>query len=371
MDEIEAQKKYACPMCGGEARWDPARQALVCVYCGSVTPVKTGDAGSGVVQEHPLAAALRAVPDTERGWMTETHSVRCQSCQAISVFPAGQAAGRCAFCGSAALVDYQALRAPIRPESLLAFQVSESQARDAVRAWYGSRWFAPNQLKRAALTDTVRGVYLPFWTFDAQALCPWTAEAGTYYYETETYEENGEEKTRQVRQTRWEDAEGLVRHFFDDELVSGSKGVSGKLMAQIEPFPTVDQLVPYDGGYLAGWTVEQYQVDLAEASARAEATMETELRPMCSREVPGDTQRELQIFPEYTAQTFKHVLLPVWVLSYDYLGTAYQVLINGYTGRIAGDYPKSWAKILLVVLAAVVLVGLGVEAWIYVKHHGG
>ena len=370
MAEIEAQKKYSCPMCGGEARWDPARQALVCAYCGSVTPAKGVDAATGAAQEHDLAAALRAVPDEERGWETETHSVRCQSCQAITVFPAGQAAGRCAFCGSTALVDYQALRAPIRPESLLAFKVSESQAREAVRGWYGSRWFAPNRLKHAALTDTVRGVYLPFWTFDAQAHCPWTAEAGYYYYETETYSENGEEKTRQIRRTRWEDAAGLVEHFFNDALVAASKGVPDALIRRIEPFPTVEELVPYDGSFLSGWIVEQYQIDLAEAAARAEAAMDAELRRLCAGEVPGDTQRGLEISPLYTGQTFKHVLLPVWVLSYNYFGTAYQVLINGYTGQIGGRYPKSWVKITLLVLLVLALVALCLVVWALVEQHG-
>ena len=367
MDEIEAQKKYACSMCGAEARWDPARQAMMCAYCGNVTPVKAAASASGGIVEHPLAAALRAVPDDERGWMTETHSVRCQSCQAITVFPVGQAGGRCAFCGSTELVDYQAERAPIRPESLLAFKVSESQARDTVRTWYGSRWFAPNQLKRAALTDTLQGVYLPFWTFDAQAHCSWSAEAGYYYYETETYTENGEEKTRQVRHTRWEPASGLVEHSFDDELVSASKGVPGELMTQIEPFPTVESLVPYDGGFLAGWTVEQYQVDLATAAREAEATMQGALWEVCESKVPGDTSRGLQIEPLYTGQTFKHVLLPVWVLSYRYRQAVYQVLINGYTGQIAGKYPKSMVKITLLVLM-LLIVG-GVAWWMHLHPH--
>ena len=208
-------------------------------------------------------------------------------------------------------------------------------------------WLAPNPLKRAALTDTLQGVYLPFWTFDAQAHCSWSAEAGYYYYETETYTENGEEKTRQVRHTRWEPVSGLVEHFFDDELVSASKGVPEELMGKIEPFPTVESLVPYDGGFLAGWTVEQYQVDLATAADEAEATMQKELWSRCEGKVPGDTSRGLQIEPLYTGQTFKHVLLPVWVLSYRYGKEAYQVLINGYTGQIAGKYPVSALKVAL------------------------
>jgi DNA-directed RNA polymerase subunit RPC12/RpoP len=355
-EELTAQKKYACAMCGGEARWDPAKQALVCAYCGSAMPAKMDEA-SGAIQEHDLVVALRQVPDDQRGWETETHSVRCQSCKAITVFQPGRVAQRCDFCGSSALVDYQELRPPIRPESLLPFKISESQLRDAARQWYQSRWFAPNKLKKAALTDQVHGFYLPFWTFDAQAHCPWTAEAGYHYYVTESYaDSNGKSQTRQVQRTRWEPVSGVVNHFFDDKLVAASKGVPADLIAKIEPFPTLDQLAPYDPGYLSGWVVEQYQIDLGAAADHARKLMDDDLESMCASEVPGDTHRSLSIHPEYSGQTYKHVLLPVWVLSYNYLGTVYQMLINGYTGKIAGRYPKSWIKITLLVLAIAIVV---------------
>ena len=356
--ELTAQKKFSCPLCGGEALWDPAKQALVCMYCGTASPAQI-DAATGTVEEHDLAAALRDVPDSQRGWMTETRSVRCQSCQAISVFPAGVAAQRCAFCGSSALVDYTEMRAPIRPESLMAFRLSESQVREAVRDWYGSRWFAPNRLKKAALTDKVHGFYLPFWTFDAQAHCHWTADAGYYYYTTESYRDsNGREQTRQVRHTRWEPASGTVDHFFNDELVAASRGVPADLIEAVEPFPTLDQLVPYEASYLSGWVVEQYQIDLKEGSDRAERAMNDSLRSLCSQQVPGDTQRGLAIYPSFSDRTFKHILLPVWVLSYNYVGKPFQVLVNGYTGKIAGNYPKSWIKITLLIIAILIVVVL-------------
>ena len=125
-----------------------------------------------------------------------------------------------------------------RPESLLEFKIPETQVREKIRAWYGSRWFAPNALKSRALTDTVHGVYLPYWTFDAQVHADWTAEAGYHYYETETYTDaQGRTQSRQVQRTRWEPAAGSIDHFFDDELVPASKGVEPQLLRQIEPFP--------------------------------------------------------------------------------------------------------------------------------------
>jgi hypothetical protein len=218
--------------------------------------------------EHDLAAAIRDIPDSARGWQAEKTSVQCQSCKAISVFPAERVSQRCDFCGSSALVPYEQAKPPISPESLLPFKFSESNARDAVRKWYGGVWFAPDRLKKAALTDTVKGMYLPYWTFDSRTHCEWTAEAGYYYYETESYTDNsGETQTREVRQVRWEYAAGSLDHFFDDELISASKGITPHLLRAVEPFPTTTDLVKYDPGFLSGWVVEQYQIDLVAGQA--------------------------------------------------------------------------------------------------------
>src|ERR1051325_4106775 len=153
MSEVTALQKFHCPSCGAEAQWNPAKQALVCPYCGTVAPGKIDEA-TGQIVEHDLVTALRDFSQDRRGWKTERISVKCQSCQAISVFEPGRVAQRCDFCGSAAIVPYTEIKAPIQPESLLPFKVAENQVRDAIHRWYRTRWFAPNRLKSAALTDT-------------------------------------------------------------------------------------------------------------------------------------------------------------------------------------------------------------------------
>ena len=179
----------------------------------------------GEIVEHDLVAALRSIPDDQRGWQAEKKSVKCQSCQAITVFDPTHVAQRCDFCGSSALIPVEQIKAPIRPESLLEFKIAESEVRDRVRAWYGNVWFAPNALKSRALTDTVRGIYLPYWTFDAQVHADWTAESGYHYYETEYYTDSeGKQQSREVQHTRWEPSGGALDHFFDDELVPGLEG---------------------------------------------------------------------------------------------------------------------------------------------------
>ncbi len=355
--EVSALRKHACPACGAEAHWNAAKQALVCPYCGTGSPAELAEDGS-LVKENDLAAALRRVGSDQRGWQSERTSVRCQSCQAISVFSPDRVGQRCDFCGSPALVPVTETSAPIKPESQLPFLVSEPQVRDALKGWYRTRWFAPNKLKRWALTDTVHGVYLPYWTFDAQVAADWTADAGYYYYETQTYRDSqGKTQTRRVRKVRWVPAAGHVDHFFDDEMVPGSKGVDPELLPKIEPFPTKD-LLPYDPGYLSGWVVEQYQIDLVAAAERSRKVMDGKLRSMCASQVPGDTHRNLRVSADYSKQTFKHILTPVWLVTFRYGRKVYQVLANGCTGKIAGRYPKSFWKIFFLVLAILAAAGV-------------
>lgn len=360
MGEALAQKKFSCPSCGGEAVWNPGKQALVCPFCGTTCPgqAELTPAGEQTIVEHDLAAALRGIPDSQRGWQAKKITVRCQSCQAISVFDPERVSQRCDFCGSTALVPYEEIKEAFSPESLLPMKVGETQVRDSIRRWYGSRWFAPNRLKRAALTDTVKGLYIPYWTFDAQVHADWTAESGYYYYETETYRDSdGETKTRQVQKVRWQPSSGSLNHFFDDELVPASRGVQPEMLRRVEPFPT-KELTPYKPGFLSGWVVERYQIDLVSAAKEAREEMEEEIERMCAAQVPGDTHRNLNVETDYSGQTFKHILVPIWLLTYNYGTKNFQVVLNGYTGTIAGRYPKSWIKITLAVLSLLAAIGI-------------
>jgi hypothetical protein len=137
--------------------------------------------------------------------------------------------------------------------------------------------------------------------------------------------------------------------------VPGTRGVSHALLAQVEPFPTQD-LKPYDTAFLAGFVVEHYQIVLFDAAKQSEDAMAAKLTSMCAAQVPGDTYRNLQIHPVYSGRTFKHILVPVWLLTYNFGAKAYQVVVNGVTGRMAGEYPKSFWKIALLVLLAIIAV---------------
>ena len=381
--------KHPCPECGGDLQWSAAKQALACPYCGTIVPLSgavpgAGDGSAGVVeldllealakmQEQQAASppplpgadaspggvlgllqSMAGTPATQRGYGAQPREVQCQSCHAISVFVDGKVADRCEFCGSPSIIAHEALGDAITPQSLLPFRISDGQVRDAIRKWYGNRWFTPNRLKTAALTDTLKGMYLPYWTFDAQVAARWTAEAGYYYYVTVQYRDaQGNTQSRQERRIRWEPAAGSLQHFFDDELVPGTVGVHPELLQKIGSFPTRSDLKPYSPEFVRGWTVERYQVDLRQAAQLNQAQMQAQTRALCAEQVPGDTQRNLQVRADYSARTFKHILVPVWLVSYTFGSRSYQILGNGYTGEIAGERPYSAWKIIFAVMTGV------------------
>ena len=353
--EISALLKHACPACGAQAEWSASKHMLVCPFCGTESPYEI-DKDTGKIQEIDLIKALREIPEEQRGWQTERRSVQCQSCKAVMVYDPARVGQNCEFCGSPALVDYQEVKSPIRPQSLLPFKVSQTDVRGNIRKWYGSKWFAPGALKSKALVDQIKGLYVPYWTFDAQVHCPWEAEAGYYYYVSEEYRDNqGKSQVRQVRKVRWEYASGELDHFFDDEPIPGTKGVDMNLLRQVEPFPTAE-LVPYDTAYLAGYVVEHYQVVLVDAAKQSRDAMHNQLMALCAQQVPGDTQRNLKINPQYSGETFKHILVPIWLLTYTFGRRTFQVVANGYTGVIAGKYPKSAWKIFFAVMAVLLVI---------------
>jgi hypothetical protein len=275
------------------------------------------------------------------------------------VFDPARVGQRCEFCGSPTLVDYNAIKSPIRPQGVLPFQIDAGRVRDAMRTWWRGKWLAPSRLASSALVDTLKSLYIPYWTFDAHTRCPWQAEAGYYYFVTVPGRDaKGRSVMRQERRVRWEPAAGVVEHFFDDDPVPGTQGLPLDLQRQVEPFPTGDAK-PYDTGFLSGHVVEHYQVVLFDAARRSQEQMHAALERLCAQQIPGDTFRNLQIFPTLDRRTFKHVLVPVWVMAYTYGAKPYQVIVNGTTGVIAGRYPYSAWKILgliaLAILAVVVI----------------
>lgn len=356
--EVRSMERHVCPQCGGKAEWDPGKAQLVCPYCGTEFPRLGPPPMPGAIVEHDLDETLAKLGEAAHSVDTSDRHVQCNNCHAVIVRSAETVAQHCDFCGSPELLDYTEIKSPVAPESLLPAVVSKEDAYHSLKKFLSERWFAPNDLKKRNLIDRIHRVYLPYWTFDASAECPWTADSGTYYYVTvRSRDANGKSVTRRERRIRWRPARGHVSTWFDDIIVSGSRGLDTKLLQKLEPFPTKD-LVPYETRYVSGWQVEQYQVPLLDAARNGFGTMEGLLREACGREVPGDTYRNLQIRPQFSDKTFKHILVPIWLLAYQYRGKIWQGAVNAVTGTTHARFPLSPWKIAFVTLLVIAVIAL-------------
>jgi hypothetical protein len=268
-------------------------------------------------------------------------------------------ARECDFCGAKIVAQPKSADPTVAPEGVLPFRVTQAQAADSLNRWLGSLWFAPGALKRLAAQEGLGGVYLPFWTYDAYTATRYTGERGDYYYTTESYTErdaqgNNVSRTRQVRHTRWRPAAGTVERWFDDILVPATKSLPPARLSALEPWD-LGELTGYEPAYLSGYKAQRYQVDLAEGFELAKRAAAPVIESDVRRDIGGDEQRVAQLATNYSAVTFKHLLLPVYAGAYRFRDKVYQIVVNGRTGEVQGERPYSFWKIFFFVLALVAL----------------
>ncbi len=349
-------KQFPCGNCGADMQFDPSARMIKCQYCGHENPIPQSEEDIHELDFHAHLAEL-----SEAAPAAETSTVKCQSCAAETTLAPNVAADDCPFCGGHLATDPKATT-KIEPKSLLPFKVSAKEALELFRQWVKTRWFAPNKLKHYARTDSSRlaGMYVPYWTYDANATTFYRGERGDHYYVTESYTatENGKAvtKTRRVRRTRWSSVSGVVYDNFDDILILASRSLPKKYADRLEPWD-LPSLVPYDQKYLAGFRAENYQIGLGEGFDQAKDVMAVTIRRTVNHDIGGDEQRISTMRTQHDNVTFKHILLPVWISAYRLGETIYRFLVNARTGEVQGERPYSAIKIALAVIAALGVIG--------------
>jgi uncharacterized Zn finger protein (UPF0148 family) len=359
MPDAPKVRQYACPGCAAAVVFEPKDGALVCPYCGRKEEIPSSQ---DQVVERSYEDYLRARPESLARFTDHAQEASCQRCGSAIVFEPPDVAGACPFCGSSAVAQPKSADPLIAPQALLPFAVAKKKATEAVGAWIRSRWFLPSALKRIYRQDSIQGVYLPFWTFDAHTTTHYTGERGEYYYETETYTETDAQgrtvtRTRQVRRTRWYPASGTVSRWFDDLLIAATKSLPRNRLDALEPWDLA-ALQNYDQAFLPGFKAQRYQVGVAEGFELAKDAMAPQILADIRADIGGDEQRIHHRATSYTGITFKHLLLPVWISSYTFQKKVYQVMVNARTCEVQGDRPWSAWKIagLVALIALVALV---------------
>lgn len=359
MEKLQPKQEYLenilqlpCPSCGNQLAYSAEKQNINCTHCGFV---KALDSANDMVREQCLKTATKAMQSyTPKSIAKKV--IDCKACGAQLMIQDDTIATSCNFCGSKKVNEKSLDKNLIKPQGIIPFQVDKKTAETKFRDWIKEGWFKPNKLKTLANLGEIHGIYVPFWTYDTQTYTRWSGQAGFHYYVTETYtNSDGETQSRQVQKTRWEYRNGDFDKFFDDILVVASKGLPHKVITPIYPYQ-LEKVINYTNDLMIGWESEIYSLEVTDGYRIADKKIDEKVRDIAQKSLGGDTQKNLSLNTEKWDQTFKHIILPVWLCSYVYNNKTYQFAINGQTGKINGTKPTSWFKIIGLVLFIIALI---------------
>jgi hypothetical protein len=331
---------------------------MKCPSCGRTEPVNI-PAGSHVAEES-FEAALRNDPSVVEKLSETALQVTCSGCGGTIEFQPPKVAGACPFCAAQIVAQPVAADARIAPSGVLPFHTTKQQASGSIKSWVSSRWFAPSALAKLASQDTLRGIYIPFWTYDADTLSNYSGSRGEHYYETEWVTEtddqgNQRQVSQQVQRTAWYPTSGRVANTFDDVLITATKAVNRDRLNDLQPWD-LPQLKPYEPAFLSGFEAQRYQVPLDQGFGEAKEIMKRGIEQSVTRAIGGDEQRIDGIQTSYMNITFKHILLPVWIGAYRFQSRVFQVVVNARTGEVKGERPYSVGKIVLLIAAIIIFI---------------
>jgi len=332
-DVQAAVRSRPCPACGSPVEDDDR----FCAACGA---------------ELPDRPSMRAAPPPKY--------FRCESCVAEVALDPDVRSYVCPFCDSTYVVDFSPEETGRQqPEFVIGFAITPQEAMERFSRWIArGGWFVPGDLRSAASAEKLRGVYLPFWSFSTLAESTWSAQIGEYWYRTETYttRQGGRTvtRTRRVRETEWWPLSGKYHHYWNGYLVSGSRGLPQQDAERIIPYQLAG-LRRYDPRFLAGWMAEEYSIGHQEAWEISREEFSRWQQHSIEEFLPGDTHRNLQVHTEFSQTNSDLILLPVYVLAYQYRGKVYRFLVNGQTGKTAGDKPLSPLRIAVAVSVGLLL----------------
>ena len=353
--EKETDKK--CPSCGGVMEFNPSNGKITCPYCGYEEEIQV-EQKEFVAQE--LDFSTVGDDDASCDWGTATKTVICKSCGAETVYDVNEIANVCPYCGSNQVMEQESSKV-MAPGGVVTFQISAKEASERFREWIGRKFFCPKLAKDSAKPKAFKGLYTPFWTFDSNTKSTYTAEYGIDHVEED---KDGEKHTT----TDWYRTSGKYKRFFDDLLISASSKQNEQMLEGLEPYDTT-KAVEYKPEYMAGFAAEKYSVKVKDAWEKAKKKIQSLLRrdveEKITREKACDHVRDVRINTVHEDVTYKYLLLPVWISSFQYKDKVYHFMINGQTGKVSGETPISWIKVAIVtavVIAAAVIIYKAVNA---------
>jgi hypothetical protein len=358
---------FDCPQCHAETAYSATDGGLTCANCGYYEPPALDVVGKGAEE---FEFTLETMTRVAHGWGETRLELQCQNCGVYITVPRDNLTHTCAFCGSNKVIQHEAPQDVLRPRFVIPFQKTPADCREQALEFFGSSWLVPDSLAQVASVERFTGLYLPYWTIDSTSQASWQAEVA--HTKTERYYDSSSKSWKSQTTTEWKWESGQARVVFDDLLIRGTDTLSTVLLDRVDNFNLSD-LAPYEPQYLAGYQAQAYDVSLEAAWETARRQMRQETKTACKSQASSQQMRNFSMSLDFADESWRYILLPVYLANYQYQDKRYQLIVNGQTGQISGQRPADWGKIWLVmaaILAPGLILGLGAGAsflWYYLQ----
>ncbi|MBQ6533063.1 MAG: hypothetical protein IJI33_08670 [Solobacterium sp.] len=324
--------EFKCPNCGGPLEFDSTVQKLRCPYCRSTYTIEEldaqdiennadepisleWDAGTSVWKEEEIDAMAEYV---------------CRSCGGTIVTDRTTSATSCPFCGNPVVMNDQ-VSGMLRPDLVIPFKLDKEAAKAGLRRHLSDKKLLPRVFTEENHIDEIKGVYVPFWLFDADV------RADMRYRATRV--RSWTEGDYNVTETSYYSVYRGGTLSFSAVPVDGSRKMDDILMEAIEPFD-VSAAVPFSTAYLAGYYADKYDVSDEETFGRANERIKVSTMSTFDSTVVGYSGVTPQgVSIGLNRGTAQYALYPVWLLNTSWQGQQYTFAMNGQTGKFVGDLP--------------------------------
>lgn len=352
---------YKCPACGGKLEFDSASQQMKCPFCDTMVDVaamQQRDEALNSAQSD--TAEWEATAGGEWG-AGETDGMKvyvCRSCGGEIVGDETTGATACPFCDNP-VVMAGAFSGALKPDLVIPFKLDKKAAKEALFNHLKGKFLLPRVFKDQNHIDEIKGIYVPFWLFDAGVNANITYKA--------TRVRHWSDSRFNYTETSYFDVFRSGGIAYDNVPVDGSSKMDDTLMESIEPF-NILEAVPFQTAYLSGYLADKYDVNETESVARANERMKRSTEQEFQKTVTGFTS----VTPEYSSiQLYngkaKYALYPIWLLNTTWQNKKFTFAMNGQTGKFVGDLPMDKGKFFAVlggVFAAATALVFGIQCLI-------
>jgi hypothetical protein len=304
-------RQFTCSQCSGRMVYNPQGK-LICEYCERHASSSPGAQEDETIEEKNFILTLA----TAKGHSHPVthHCLHCRGCGASFILTPELLSATCPYCASTHAIEQGESKELMPPEAIIPYTVDKDTAHRA-----SIQWLKAKRLKSLRQTSPLTGLYIPVWTFDVS--CDILIE-----YEVE---DHPDAPPRKVRSNHI--------YAFDDILIPAGYTLPESMNEELECYHMAG-LVPYDSKYIAGWFAETYQTNVSDASlaARKRAMERSKRRLRTGGTVPSYRV----IYPKLAVQSYKLILLPLWIAHYRDDQKSYTLIVNGQTGAVRGEKPR-------------------------------